>query len=69
VWFHSVSFWRSNGYNKIGGFLPDPIKKEWRERGLPTIAVITDIHGNYPALKAVLQDIDSNPDIEHIKYR
>jgi putative phosphoesterase len=30
------------------------------------IAVITDIHGNAPALKAVLADIDNRKDIEHI---
>jgi|SRR5699024_6880358 len=29
-------------------------------------AVITDIHGNYPALKAVLDEIDNREDIEHI---
>ncbi|MFP7478857.1 metallophosphoesterase family protein [Terribacillus saccharophilus] len=30
------------------------------------IAVLTDIHGNLPALKAVLEDIDKRGDIEHI---
>lgn len=29
-------------------------------------AVITDVHGNAPALKAVLEKIDNTPDIEHI---
>jgi putative phosphoesterase len=30
------------------------------------IAIITDIHGNSPALKSVFSDIDSRGDIEHI---
>ncbi|MDQ6597521.1 metallophosphoesterase family protein [Bacillus salipaludis] len=30
------------------------------------IAIITDIHGNQSALKAVLDDIDCDPQIEHI---
>lgn len=29
-------------------------------------AVITDIHGNYPALKAVLKEMDNKEDIDHI---
>ncbi len=29
------------------------------------IAILTDIHGNYPALSAVFSDIDSHGDIEH----
>ncbi|GIN58170.1 hypothetical protein J8TS2_24890 [Lederbergia ruris] len=29
-------------------------------------AVLTDIHGNYPALRAVLKEIDRRDDIEHI---
>lgn len=29
------------------------------------IAILTDIHGNYPALRAVFSDIDSRGDIEH----
>ncbi|EIM07015.1 metallophosphoesterase [Planococcus antarcticus DSM 14505] len=31
-----------------------------------TIAVIADVHGNIAALHAVLDEIDDNPDIEHI---
>lgn len=31
-----------------------------------SIAVITDVHGNYPALKAVLDYIDNFEDVEHI---
>lgn len=34
--------------------------------GCMRIAVLTDIHGNLPALKAVLEDIDKRGDIEHI---
>lgn len=30
------------------------------------VAIITDIHGNNPALQAVLKDIDSQSDVEHI---
>ena len=30
------------------------------------IAVLTDIHGNAPALKAALAEIDARNDIEHI---
>lgn len=30
------------------------------------IGVITDIHGNAPALKAVLNKLDKRRDIEHI---
>lgn len=30
------------------------------------IAVITDIHGNYSALKAVLADIERESKVEHI---
>ncbi|MFB5284058.1 metallophosphoesterase family protein [Peribacillus sp. Hz7] len=30
------------------------------------ISIITDIHGNAPALKAVLQEIDKRKDVEHI---
>lgn len=29
------------------------------------VAILTDIHGNFPALQAVLVDIDSRGDIEH----
>ena len=29
-------------------------------------AILTDIHGNYDALEAVIKDIDSRSDIEHI---
>jgi putative phosphoesterase len=29
-------------------------------------AIITDIHGNYPALKSVLEEIDKKQDVEHI---
>lgn len=29
------------------------------------IAILTDIHGNYPALQAVFSDMDSRGDIEH----
>ncbi|WP_315372057.1 metallophosphoesterase, partial [Paenibacillus xylanexedens] len=29
------------------------------------VAILTDIHGNVPALQAVLVDIDSRGDIEH----
>ncbi|WP_458126477.1 hypothetical protein [Paenibacillus sp. Z3-2] len=29
------------------------------------IAILTDIHGNYPALSAVFSDIDFRGDIEH----
>lgn len=30
------------------------------------VAVITDVHGNAPALRAALADIDASPDIAHI---
>ncbi len=30
------------------------------------IAILTDIHGNYPALNAVLTDLDSRKSIEHM---
>lgn len=30
------------------------------------IAIITDVHGNAPALKAALSEIDNRRDIEHI---
>lgn len=30
------------------------------------VAIITDVHGNNRALKAVLEDIDSQPNVEHI---
>ncbi|GMA64289.1 metallophosphatase family protein [Alicyclobacillus fastidiosus] len=30
------------------------------------VAIITDVHGNTPALKAVLEDIDSQSNVEHI---
>lgn len=30
------------------------------------VAIITDVHGNSPALKAVLEDIDSQSNVEHI---
>lgn len=29
------------------------------------VAILTDIHGNFPALQAVLSDIDSRGDVEH----
>jgi putative phosphoesterase len=36
------------------------------EDAMAKLAIITDIHGNYAALKAVLDDIDRQGDIKHI---